>query len=462
MRIRFAELGRAKMNRMRPWLKRVLFFALLGACSGALAAWIAYEVRGPVNMGDTFGDLNLKIDIDDVTLSDEPWAITAFILLGSLVCGSIAAAYVSRKGARRILQAVAVAAPLGALGCWGARWLMDQMIYSIADARYGSRELSLMALAQVTFFPSLVWQAGVALALTMPVVLAIGLSRFTLLRGLLGSVFVIVFGQIIGVVVALLVLILIVGMMFGGSTPSGDASGYLRFVDVLYLFNLGLGAGIAFAVAEAVYKPAWLKSSRGQTEGRTWALQGAISRIGCQEGIEVLLPADGTIAPVHAQIQAEDEAHYIVDLAGGLTVNGQPVQTQWLNDGDQIGVGSAMLLFRTRLQGQKKGKEVPQAVAMSPAPIQMPVLIDPVGNEHVLHNGVNVVGRDIGCDIALTWEQGISRRHAELVVDQNGVTVRDLGSTNGTFIDGERLHSPTVLAQGQTVTFGKVGCKLKH
>ncbi|MCH7904521.1 MAG: FHA domain-containing protein [Armatimonadetes bacterium] len=447
---------------MRPWIKRVLLFALLGACSGALAAWIAYEVRGPVNIGDTFGDLDLKISVDDVTLSDEPWAITAFILLGALVCGSIAVAYVSRKGARRMLQAVAVAAPLGALGCWGSRWLMDQMIYSIADARYGTREISLLELTSVTFFPGLVWQVGVALGLTMPVVLAIGLSRFTLLRGLLGSVFVIVFGQIIGVVVALLVVILIVGMMFGGTTPSGDASGYLRFVDVLYLFNLGLGAGIAFAVAEAVYKPVWLKSFRGQTEGRTWALQGAISRIGSQEGIEVLLPADGTIAPVHAQIQAGEDAHYIVDLAGDLKVNGQPVQTQWLNDGDQIGVGSAMLLFRTRLQGQKKGKEVPQTVAMSPAPIQMPVLIDAVGNEHVLHNGVNVVGRDIGCDIAMTWERGISRTHAELIVDQNGVTVKDRGSTNGTFVDGERLQAPTVLAPGQTVTFGKVACKLKQ
>ena len=427
-----------------------------------MAAVIGYAVRGPEMGTDIFGGLDMKIHVDDVTLSDEPWAITGLLLLGALVCGSIAAAYVSRKGMARILQAVAVAAPLGALGCWGSRWLMDQMIYGIVDARYGTRELSLFDLAGVTFVPSLVWQVGVALGLTIPVVLAIGLSKFTMLRGLLGSAFVIIFGQIMSVFVGIVVALLLVGTMFVGSSPTGDMSGYMRIADVLYLFTLGAGAGLAFAVAEVVYKPAWLKSISGSSEGRTWALQGALSRIGCQEGVEVLLPNDGTVAPVHAQIQAEEDAHYIVDIAGGTTVNGQPVQTVWLNDGDLVGVGSATMIFRTRLRGQKKGEEVPQAVAMSPAPLQMPVLVDPMGHEHILHPGTNIVGRDVGCDVALTWENGISRKHAELIVDQNGVTVNDLGSTNGTFIDGVQLSAPTLLSPGQKVAFGKVSCWLKQ
>ncbi|MCH7688020.1 MAG: FHA domain-containing protein [Planctomycetes bacterium] len=85
-----------------------------------------------------------------------------------------------------------------------------------------------------------------------------------------------------------------------------------------------------------------------------------------------------------------------------------------------------------------------------------------MGHEHILHPGTNIVGRDIGCDVALTWENGISRRHAELVVDQNGVTVNDLGSTNGTYIDGFLLSAPTLLALGQSVKFGTVECKLKQ
>ena len=84
-----------------------------------------------------------------------------------------------------------------------------------------------------------------------------------------------------------------------------------------------------------------------------------------------------------------------------------------------------------------------------------------MGNQHKLHPGVNVVGRELGCDVALTWESSVSRRHAEIVVDNATVTVRDLGSTNGTSIDGVPLSAPTVLAPGQAVAFGTAICTLK-
>ncbi|MCH7944530.1 MAG: FHA domain-containing protein [Armatimonadetes bacterium] len=85
----------------------------------------------------------------------------------------------------------------------------------------------------------------------------------------------------------------------------------------------------------------------------------------------------------------------------------------------------------------------------------MPTLTDSMGNEHKLHPGVNVVGRELGCDVALTWEQSVSRRHAELVVDQGTVTVRDLGSTNGTFVGGQRITGATPVASGTEITFGR-------
>jgi len=70
-----------------------------------------------------------------------------------------------------------------------------------------------------------------------------------------------------------------------------------------------------------------------------------------------------------------------------------------------------------------------------------------------------IVGRAPTSDIPV-FDPTISRRHAELMTDDNGVQVRDLGSSNGTFLNGSRVDSCT-LAIGDTVTFGKVPFKLQ-
>jgi adenylate cyclase len=77
-----------------------------------------------------------------------------------------------------------------------------------------------------------------------------------------------------------------------------------------------------------------------------------------------------------------------------------------------------------------------------------------------LRNGATmVVGRAPTSDIPV-FDPTISRRHAELVSDDKGVQVRDLGSSNGTFLNGSRVEKCTV-ALGDTVSFGKVTFKLQ-
>src|SRR4029077_3606075 len=132
-----------------------------------------------------------------------------------------------------------------------------------------------------------VWQAGVAVGLTLPVVLAIGLNRYTFVRGLIGAGLVVVFGPVLGWVAGIVIAALLLGSIASGGQSSTD---YGRIGDVLYLFGMGAAAGLAFAVSEAVYKPAWLKSRGGHTEGRTWTLKGPVSRIGSMEGVEVFIP----------------------------------------------------------------------------------------------------------------------------------------------------------------------------
>ena len=70
-----------------------------------------------------------------------------------------------------------------------------------------------------------------------------------------------------------------------------------------------------------------------------------------------------------------------------------------------------------------------------------------------------VVGRTAETDIRVA-DPTISRRHAELRVVNGGVAVRDLGSFNGTFINGVRVREG-VLSPNDAVAFGKVIFRLK-
>ena len=74
--------------------------------------------------------------------------------------------------------------------------------------------------------------------------------------------------------------------------------------------------------------------------------------------------------------------------------------------------------------------------------------------------GPLVVGRALNCDIPIL-DPTISRRHAELVTDGTGVEVRDLGSSNGTFLNGLRIESSRAVA-GDVVTFGSVTFRVKE
>ena len=65
-----------------------------------------------------------------------------------------------------------------------------------------------------------------------------------------------------------------------------------------------------------------------------------------------------------------------------------------------------------------------------------------------------LVGRAPTCDIPII-DPTISRKHAELRCDDDGIQVRDLESINGTFVNGERIASCRVSA-GDQLTFGHV------
>lgn len=80
------------------------------------------------------------------------------------------------------------------------------------------------------------------------------------------------------------------------------------------------------------------------------------------------------------------------------------------------------------------------------------------GKEHAPQPGTTI-GRE-GCDINVP-DPEMSRRHAAIRQVDSGVGIEDLGSTNGTFVNGERINGLRALKEGDVVQFGNTAWKLQ-
>lgn len=67
--------------------------------------------------------------------------------------------------------------------------------------------------------------------------------------------------------------------------------------------------------------------------------------------------------------------------------------------------------------------------------------------------GDNVIGRDPRSEVWLD-DESVSRRHAAVSLEDDVARIRDLDSTNGTFLNRAPLESPTVLQDGDTLRVG--------
>ncbi|HFE66417.1 MAG TPA: FHA domain-containing protein, partial [Chloroflexi bacterium] len=77
-----------------------------------------------------------------------------------------------------------------------------------------------------------------------------------------------------------------------------------------------------------------------------------------------------------------------------------------------------------------------------------------VGQAIVLDLPVMTIGRDPISDVVLN-DPEVSRQHVRLTLTEDGYSAQDLGSTNGTFIDGDRIGGePVTLQPGQKLSLG--------
>jgi hypothetical protein len=61
-----------------------------------------------------------------------------------------------------------------------------------------------------------------------------------------------------------------------------------------------------------------------------------------------------------------------------------------------------------------------------------------------------IIGRDVGCDVMVPSRQ-VSRNHARLLVTNQGTSIEDLGSKNGTHLNGDLLSNTMILKDGDVI-----------
>lgn len=71
-----------------------------------------------------------------------------------------------------------------------------------------------------------------------------------------------------------------------------------------------------------------------------------------------------------------------------------------------------------------------------------------------------VIGRNGSCALALVGDDEVSARHARLFVQDRRLLLEDLGSTNGTWLNGVRLLAPTPLREGDVLRVGQTELRL--
>jgi pSer/pThr/pTyr-binding forkhead associated (FHA) protein len=104
-------------------------------------------------------------------------------------------------------------------------------------------------------------------------------------------------------------------------------------------------------------------------------------------------------------------------------------------------------------------------IGQSIRPGRLVVIVSPVlelGEEYELNSSPITVGRGGQNDLALENDEFASARHVRIEPRRDGVWAHDLGSTNGTYVDGIRIDRPRKLVQGDLIRVGETELRFEE
>lgn len=185
----------------------------------------------------------------------------------------------------------------------------------------------------------------------------------------------------------------------------------------------------------------------GSSQGQSFELDKDLVVVGRDTSCDVVLE-EGEVSRRHAELRRTVGGVVAKDLGStnGTRVHGVPISVQFLKHGDEVVFGSVRALLEDPAISETKRHGADTNVSET-----FGSLLGPEGRVFPLDKQLIRVGRDPDSDLVLDIES-ISARHAELRTTSRGLLVKDLDSTNGTFVNGEMVGEK-LLMSGDEVTF---------
>jgi pSer/pThr/pTyr-binding forkhead associated (FHA) protein len=244
----------------------------------------------------------------------------------------------------------------------------------------------------------------------------------------------------------------------------------------------GASIGLFIGLVQQFLQEAWLRLELGRNEGRDFVVDQDSMTLGRSELDGIPLYGDPQIAKSHALLQKVNGTWMLSDRGQspvGTLVNGTRIgASHVLHPGDRIGIGTANLTFQLRnvtaytqripaeaaraapaatpvAQSHATQQGLPSAPMQAAAnPTTLRITGGPAAGQLIPLNGDITIGRDpASTDFPLAADDKLSRRHIRIYSPAGKILVEDCGSTNGTFINGQRIHQQE-LVSGDTIHIG--------
>ena len=196
-----------------------------------------------------------------------------------------------------------------------------------------------------------------------------------------------------------------------------------------------------------------LKVVQGDEAGREYdiSFQPMIIGHGIESAIE--LDANGTVSQRHALLTVNNDEVLITNLDSdsGTSVDGARItEPTPLHVASRVRIGGQVLeVAAFRRDASLLG-------------VSFEVVEGPdVGQIHWVHFNEMTVGRSAAAQIKFADPTGtLSRLHARFNLRNGEVYLTDLGSKNGTYVDGSRIEEPTIVEQGMCIEFSGIVCEV--
>ncbi len=189
-------------------------------------------------------------------------------------------------------------------------------------------------------------------------------------------------------------------------------------------------------------------------------VNGASARLGRDPTLDISFdPDDDVISAVHARVWHDAGGTWWLEDLGstnGTWLNGKRIgAAEQIRGGDRFTLGQRGPALRVTLPGELARTRAEPAVEIAQPALRLRRVS---GGEDLLGAGGEILlGRAASCTIPLRTvaDTVVSLRHATIAIDESGAaTITDLGSRNGTFVNGQKVRGPAMLTLSDRIMLG--------